>query len=237
MQQKRLSTSDTYVLPRATCASSPWLRSLFLAAAAVVLSMTCVAAGANDFWQYQKVTSAELSQLPPYCPYTQLFRNQLPGGPDNPQVKYWYERMGETFHAMHHYCWGLNAFSRAQHAGASAQVRHHLLTSSVDEYDYVIRYAPGNFVLLPEIRTKKGQSLARLGRNPQAASEFAQAIQLKPDYWPPYAYLSDLHVDLGDIANARRVLDAGLKKVPDAQALLRRRAALDQKRTEKPSAR
>jgi tetratricopeptide (TPR) repeat protein len=70
---------------------------------------------------------------------------------------------------------------------------------------------------MPEILTKKGQSLIRLGKGPQAVVEFERAIELKPDYWPPYVAMSDFYKDSGNIKKAREVLEKAVSAAPDAK--------------------
>ena len=52
--------------------------------------------------------------------------------------------------------------------------------------------------------------------------DLERAISLKPDYWPPYAELSDHFKSTGEIDKARSTLEMGLAKSPDATALKRR---------------
>ncbi len=164
----------------------------------------------------------EVAMLPTYCPYTQLFRERVPGGNDPEQVQRWYATMGGTFHHMHHYCWGLMHLNRARFLARDATVRKFNYASAISEFDYVLRHAPGDFVLLPEIITRRGEALLGLGRTAQALAEFERVIELKPDYWPAYAHISDHYRSSGDVAKARKVLEAGLTRSPGAKGLLRR---------------
>ena len=129
---------------------------------------------------------------------------------------------------MHHYCWGLMASNKATLFSVSRQERRFLLGESIQQFNYVLRNAPQNFVLLPEILTRKGENLIRLGQNPQGIAELRRAIDIKPDYWPPYAYLSDHYKKAGDIATAREWLEKGLSAAPDTKALQQRVAELDE---------
>lgn len=167
----------------------------------------------------------EVALLPKYCKFTQLFRDEFRADPE--EVKRWYEIMGPAFHAMHHYCWGLMKTNRALLLATTKQVRMFNLSSAIDEFNYVIRSSPPNFVMLPEILTKKGENLIRLGRPALGITELERAIQLKPDYWPPYAALSDHYKKRGDIATAREFLDKGLALAPDAKGLRTRRTELE----------
>lgn len=168
----------------------------------------------------------EVRLLPRYCTYTQSFRNKLPGGNDEEEVKRWYAYLGETFHALHHYCWGQMKTNRALFLAPNSQVRQFYLQTSILEFDYVIDHANDDFILLPEILTKRAENLIRLGRGPEALLNLDKAIRLKPDYWPPYATLGDYYKEEGDLVKAREWLDKGLQKVPGTTALTRRIAEL-----------
>jgi tetratricopeptide (TPR) repeat protein len=169
----------------------------------------------------------EVALLPKYCTYTQLFRSAVPGGNDAAKINAWTAYMGEIFHHMHHYCFGLMKTNRAILLSRDQTTRKYYLNDAISEFDYVIERAPRDFVLLPEIATKKAENLVRLERGPLAVLEFERAIELKPDYWPPYAYLSDYFKSAGDAKRAREYLEQGLAKVPDEKALQRRLAELD----------
>lgn len=166
----------------------------------------------------------EVALLPKYCKFTQLFRDELHADPE--EVKRWYEIMGPAFHAMHHYCWGLMKTNRALLLATTQQVRTFNLSSAIDEFNYVIRSSPPDFVMLPEIYTKKGENLMRLGKTSLGIADFERAIRLKADYWPPYAALSDHYKKRGDIAKASEWLDKALAFAPNAKGLQARRAEL-----------
>ncbi len=169
----------------------------------------------------------EVAMLPRYCIYTQLFRDKVPGGNDKSTIDGWYAQLGPTFHAMHHYCWGIMKTNRAVLLSKDAVTRQFYLNDAIGEFNYVIDHATPDFVLLPEILSKKGENLIRLGRGSAAIAELQRATELKPDYWPPYAQISDYYKELGDKARAREILQTGLKIVPDATALQSRLAQLD----------
>lgn len=176
----------------------------------------------------------EVALLPPYCKYTQIFRAVVPGGNDQAAIDGWYARLGPTFHHMHHYCWGLMKENRGTLLSSDLTTRRFYLTDAVREYDYVIEHAPEDYVLLPEIITRKGQDLVLLGKGPVGEFEFRRAIALKPDYWAPYAYLSDYYRKIGETAKAREALQAGLAQVPGSEPLLRRQSELDSARSPRP---
>jgi tetratricopeptide (TPR) repeat protein len=170
----------------------------------------------------------EVALLPRYCLYTQSFRlANVPGSQDQQETESWYARLGPTFHAMHHYCWGLMKTNRAVFLARNPTTRQFYLNDSLIEFDYVIERAPVDFALLPEILTKKGENLVRLGMGPLGIMEFQRAIELKPNYWPPYAQLSDYYKDTGNTQKSREYLEKGLAYQPEARDLTIRLAELE----------
>lgn len=174
--------------------------------------------------------------LPRYCIYTQQFRDRVPGGSDPEEIKRWYSVMGDAFHDMHHYCYGLMSINRATLLARDQQTRRFYLHNAVIEFDYVLQRAPQDFVLLPEILTKKGQTLILSGRAPLGLEQLERAAELKPDYWPPFAYMSDYYKEAGDLKKARELLDAGLSFSPEAKGLQNRVTELDAEVAKRKSA-
>jgi tetratricopeptide (TPR) repeat protein len=169
----------------------------------------------------------QLAILPPYCKYTQDYRQNVPGGSDPTQIERWASVMGaENFHHLHHYCWGLEDTNRALYFSSTKQDRNFQLSQSVREFDYVLARVTPNFALLPEILTRRGENLLRLGNGPQGVLDLNRAIELKPEHWPAYAALSDYYKALGDVASAREWAEKGLSSAPGTKALQRRLAEL-----------
>lgn len=208
-----------------------WRRALWVAVGLLVVGFQVRPALSQQVPGYPPNVDAydprEVAMLPRYCIYTQLFRDRVPGGNDKAMIDAWYAQMGATFHAMHHYCWGLMKTNRGALLARDPDSRRYYLNDALSEFDYVIQRAPEDFILLPEILTKKGENLVRLGRGPLAVYEFERAMTLKPDYWPPYAQLGDYYRNAGELDKAREVLTQGLAAASDAPALRRRLAELD----------
>lgn len=175
----------------------------------------------------------EVGMLPRYCQFTQRFRLTVPGGSNPAEIKRWQEYMGgDVFEHMHHYCWGLMKTNRAMLLARDGDVRMHYLSESIGEFDYVLKRIPPDFVLLPEILTKRGENLIRLGKAPIGVLDLERATEVKPDYWPAFAQLGDYYKSAGDRAKAREWLERGLRGSPGAAALTRRLAELDAARGE-----
>jgi tetratricopeptide (TPR) repeat protein len=177
--------------------------------------------------QVTEYDAREVALLPRFCMYTQDFRERVPGGNDREQIEHWQALMGPSYEAMHHYCWGLMKLHRAAVLARDARTRRFYYASAVDEFDYVLRNVTPDFAMLPEILTKRGEALLGAGRAPQAIAEFERAIELKPDYWPPYARLSDYYKSAGNSDSARQILERGLARSPNAKGLSRRLKELD----------
>lgn len=203
---------------------------LLAASLLLVAAWLCRSAAAQEIPGYPDSVEGydprEVAMLPGYCKYTQLFRDRVPGGNDPKQIAHWYQVMGRPFHAMHHYCWGLMKTNRALLLARTKQVRNYYLHSSVQEFDYVINSSPSTFFMLPEIYTKRGENLLRLRELGEGMMSLQHAIDLKPDYWPPYAALGDYFKETGNYAKAAEWLQKGLAASPNAKPLQERLAAL-----------
>jgi len=188
----------------------------------ILFSATTVARTANEA---RIPTPSELLMLPAYCKDSQIIGHPHRTPPD-PVSQHWFDVLGENFWDIHHYCFGLNDVNRSRLARNTAKQRG-LLEESLKEFDYVIHAAKNGFILLPEILTQKGHALAMLEREGEAIAEYQKAIQLKPEYWLPYAYLSDSYQKIGKIDKAREALTAGLDKIPNSKPLRRRLSNLE----------
>jgi tetratricopeptide (TPR) repeat protein len=205
--------------------------------------LLCVIASVNSF-QCQSAAAAALSDipgypdsifgfdpreialLPKYCPYTKVYRDNVGGPNPQPDVDHWRQVMGPSFEHMHHYCNGLMDTNRALLLVRDQGARWFYLDAAIKEFNYVIRYADHEFVMLPEIWTKKGENLLRLGRTALGLQALNTAIKLKSDYWPPYVALSDHYKKAGQPAEARQWLEKALVFAPDTKAVSGRLAVL-----------
>lgn len=159
-------------------------------------------------------TPGELALLPPYCKDIQGMPGYRGAAGDR-----WRGAFGNMFQHMHHYCRGLRDVMFATMAAASPAQRKFLWERSINEYDYMIRNAGSNMALLPEIHFRRGESLVRLARLPEAEQEYERAWTLKPDYWPAYSAWAQQLIGLKLYARARSVLEAGLQHSPGEPTL------------------
>jgi tetratricopeptide (TPR) repeat protein len=203
------------------------VRPTLIAWPIALVAMLHAASAVAQATQYQ-FDPKQLAMLPPYCKYTQVFRENVPGGNDAQQIERWASVLGAgNFHHLHHYCAGLENTNRALYFSSTKLDRDRELRTSLNEFDYVLARVTPDFALLPEILTKRGENLLRLGSGPQGLLDLNRAIELKPDHWPPYAALSDYYKALGDVASAREWAEKGLSAAPGTKALQRRLTELD----------
>lgn len=175
-------------------------------------------------------TAAEVSVLPPYCQakFGYLASPQ--------QVERWKAAVGgEGWEHIHHYCQGLINNNHALFSNKKPYEKMDYLRAAIGEFDYMIANTSPKFVLLPEILTKKGENLIRLGRASEAFEPLRRAIELKPDYWPPYAVMSDYYKAQKDNAKAREWLEKALAMAPDSKSLRTRWAELGGKSLPPPA--
>ncbi len=136
--------------------------------------------------------------------------------------------MGGGMEHIHHYCRGLAHTAHALFTAKTPQERTWALGYSIGEFDYMLHNAGlgKEFKLMPEVLKNKGENLIRLGKFTEALPVLLRAIEMKPDYWPPYVVLSDYYKDSGDLAKAREWLDKALAIAPESKTLRARQAAL-----------
>jgi tetratricopeptide (TPR) repeat protein len=173
-----------------------------------------------------------LQLLPPYCQY--YIRDvYMPGSAEYNQ---WNAKMGEGMEHIHHYCRGLNYTNVAMLEARTREKRLELLAYSIGEFDYVLRSTSNRFKLRPELLTKRGENLIRMGKFPEAIPSLYTAIDLRPDYWPPYVAISDYYRDNGEPGKAREWLEKALAAAPDSKTLKLKIAELAKAKSKPASA-
>lgn len=170
------------------------------------------------------VTVTELAQMPSYC--------QAKYGKDrgNQAINEQWIAIygGHNWENMHHYCDALKFIIRANRSfGNKADQRYNLEQAQNSiEHLLTVEQTP-DWILRPEAYVNLGKvllSMSRLGRasKGEAVLNFEKAIEIKPDYAPAYAALSDLYVDLGQKSKSIAALEQGLQHAPDTVSLQRR---------------
>jgi tetratricopeptide (TPR) repeat protein len=186
------------------------------AAAVACLIFVSIAAEAELPYPQSKPTESEWRLLPKYCPDTQGLGKY---GRNSPNAPKWIAMMGETFWALHHYCFGILKFNRSQMSGYPSEVRQGLKRSALGEFGFVTRLMPQNYVLAPEIYTYVGRTHLLLDELEQANEAFAKARRARPDYWPAYSWEATYLADHGAKDRARALVLEGLQHAPDSRTL------------------
>lgn len=151
--------------------------------------------------------------LPQYC------KDRAKGGKSLEYNK-WRSTLGDVYIHMHHYCNGLYAQTMARTAFNKAN-RNRLLADMIGEMQYVGRHCNSRCVLYPELHSHWGWALGEQGQIAEAIQHYNMAIKAKPKYTPAYAQLSELYKKNKQAGEARKVLEAGLKAVPNSRSLQR----------------
>lgn len=160
----------------------------------------------------------EVNLLPEYCRHSQVFAEKF-GNKD--QQKLWAAKIGSTFWWIHHYCWGLVHIQRSSKVRVTPEVRRYNLGRAVTEIDWVLERSPSDFVLAPELWTRRGETLVKLKDYAAAEQSFQRALDQRKDYWPAYAGMAQAHIDRGDKTSARTVLETALSSVSEKRVLQR----------------
>ena len=181
------------------------LRSCLTALLLVPLAAVTCAQSPKD------VTDGELALLPPFCYDTMNMRYGSSAYNPSPRAAHWVSLMGQSFWAMHHYCWAKINQRRIFAPGTDPKFRIGLLSGVVGDFGYVIKNSPPDFIMLPEIYSSLGE-VELLRKNPAAANDhFSTARKLKPSYPPPYQMWSEYLVSIGKKDEAKAHLKTGLE--------------------------
>lgn len=196
---------------------------------ALVIGFLAFSQKAASQFSTEHIEKNEWPFLPVWCRYTQVGPNPYTRGENivdpSPEARKLIAMLGKQgWSALHHYCWGLAKLHRSHRIGLAPKERTFLMKSAIDEIDYVIQHSPRNFVLRPEIITKRGYILLMLGQYVEAEENLKTAMKEQPTYWPPYGYLSDVYLKQGKTDEARAILQKGLKVAPNAKGLRNRMA-------------
>lgn len=169
-------------------------------------------------------SAAELALLPPYCgPRAEKWGNDS----NRPEVAHWMGIFGrEHYINMHHYCITLLSIHQAQ-LSTRDQDRRAAYVRAMNNLEYMEQRAAPDFALWPDMLHNRARIEKAQGNTGAAINSLQKAIAHKADYVPPYAELADLHLQLGQKNEARKVLEAGLAQQPNSRLLLRRLNCLD----------
>ena len=183
--------------------------TMALFALALILSSEWQAAHAEgEAWRQHTET------LPSYCAY-----RLTPAGKENKSNRY--PALRSVWIHIHHYCAGIYAENQAKMSLDDRKKRQYL-EQVIYQMNYVGKHCTPQCILYPELHTRLGWALKEMGKLVEATEQFHMAIKAKPDYAKAYAQLADLYADNHRVEDARRVLQKGLKVIPNSRSLKRR---------------
>lgn len=157
------------------------------------------------------VTTGEMAMLPEYCPDTMGFKYGDQFSNTSPRAPHWVGLMGQSFWALHHYCWGLVKMRRAGAPGLPKELRHGELANAIGDFQYVVNNSTSRFVLLPEIFLKMGDAYVLLDNFGAAQEAYANARGQKSDYWPAYVRWAEVLLKIGKKQDALSHLEECLR--------------------------
>jgi len=163
------------------------------------------------------ITDNDFRYLPSYC------KSRFNRGAD---WEYWNGIFGSTWIHIHHYCIGLRALQKSWAALGDEGARSFQLQRAERNFQYVLNVATRDFVIYPELELKMGEVQEQLGRGGEAVKFYSSAIRRKPDYAPAYGALSAYYESVGDLDEAKKVIEKGLSQNPSSKSLKRRAAEL-----------
>ena len=192
-----------------------WVRVALFACATLWSGLAIASTAPNT-------TKGEIAMLPPYCPDTAGFSYTGPGNPAtmSPKANYWVAQLGQDFWWVHHYCWATVWLNRGLYKASGSADRRFNLRMTVREIDFTLDKVKPNFVLLPEMLTKRGEVLLLLSESGAAYDSFRRAREIKPDYWPAYTKWAEVLIKSGLKAEAKVLIREGLKYAPESKELL-----------------
>ncbi|HEY9447583.1 MAG TPA: hypothetical protein VIQ62_10965 [Burkholderiales bacterium] len=136
----------------------------------IVLPLLAVPLVAGSVESYT-VKPGEVAQMPDYC------QVKLAGG-SAAEKRAWGTKFGALWEDMHHFCHGLKFIQRASRPGISPQDRSFNLTSSLGEFEYILRSknAKGGHWFLPDVHFQRATAYRHLGRHKEAAAETRKGL-------------------------------------------------------------
>lgn len=165
------------------------------------------------------VTPGELALLPKYCPDTMGFNYGDSSYNTSPRAPYWVARLGLGFWAVHHHCWALIKVRRAMLPATPPEMRSATLSDAIDDFYYVVKNTPPDFLLLPDVFMKIGDTHVLQGQVVLAGEAYARSRSLKPTFWPVYIPWAKQLEKSGNRKGALLHLEEGMRASPAALEL------------------
>lgn len=185
----------------------------YLLTSVTMLLLTPVLCLAEQYPVYP--TEMEYRVLPSYCKEKIQKKNY-----DENQM--WAARFGaDTWMHMHHYCQGLNDINRYYRA-RNSQDKKYILSTAVNQFDYMVGHIPTDSVLLSEVLSNRGRVLLLAGQLQKGIRDLYKAIELDPGSQQPYLALAEEFQKSRNKNKALQIVSEGLRNIPESKSLKRR---------------
>jgi hypothetical protein len=168
---------------------------------------------------YGEWTETEIRLMPEYCRHAQTIMESW--GTRDEQLQ-WEQKLGEGFAHIHHHCWALGYMQRAMRTIDRVE-RGRLYRSAIQDSSYVVRNVrdKNSFVLMPDVYIVRAKAYAGLREDEEALADFNAARSLNPRYVRTYLEWATVLNIREQKAAARKVVEEGLRNVPESKALAR----------------
>ncbi len=171
----------------------------------------------------REMTAEEKGALPAWCAFTMSFDRTMraPGHFDDHVARY-----GEGWNHVHHYCRGLVDIMRYYTSDPLYKNKSHWANSAIGEIDYVLRNAPGDFLLNKEMLFRKVRLQISERKFRDAEKTARDIVQRWPEAADSHGALAEALIGAKQHAEAKRALEAASAIVKDGQRLTQIKLAL-----------
>jgi len=167
---------------------------------------------------HAELSVSDLALMPKYCHGTQAIRTL---SQDPQPIQNYISIYGNSYTHLHHYCGALVTINKYQFL-QDKLLRESKMRYALTDIQYSIDRSDLDFTFLPDMLAAKARVLSILSRNNEAILVLKKAIEIKPDYVPAIAQLSDFFVNQGDKSQAIKVLETGIDNTERATSLIKK---------------
>ncbi len=186
--------------------------------------------------------AAQVALLPDWCEFYFKTSNLAPQNATDPAMSSklaGFIRKGCAGHDR--YCSALARANRVlmsqtfQSQPMSIEMQGSQFDAALADFDHVLRSSKPACPLVPDMYTKSGEWMTKVGKYKIALERFQKAIRARNDYAPAYIGLSDLYETLEKPDYALAALQQGIKANPQSTALKKKLNRLQQRVGQQPS--
>lgn len=167
---------------------------------------------------YHEMSIVELQQLPPFCQsWYKGYRNG--SAIDLQKYQMWQKKLG-GIPEPHHLCPGLNALNISYKFKKKSPSKRAALTAALNNLGYVLGHHKEKFPIKSTILLKRGKVYEDWDKLGKAMADYQEAIRIKPNNVHAYVSTAGIYLKLNSKADARNIINQGLKIKPGSKVLL-----------------